>query len=62
MKALAGADRPMDVAEAHKAAEELLGYHVSRDSVNSCLSSGARAERFGFERVARGRYQLTRIR
>ena len=62
MKALAGADRPMDVGEAHKAAEEVLGYPVSRDSVNSCLSSGARAARFGLERVARGRYQLTRFR
>ena len=31
---------------------------VSRDSVNSCLSTGARAARWGLERVARGRYQL----
>src|SRR5271166_2153208 len=58
MKALAGADRPMDVGEAHRAVEALLGYPVSRDSVNSCLSTGARAARWGLERVARGRYQL----
>jgi hypothetical protein len=41
IKALVDADRPMDVGEAHRAVEELLGYPVSRDSVNSCLSTGA---------------------
>jgi hypothetical protein len=54
------ADRPMDVGEAHRAVEELLGYAVSRDSVSSCLSTGARSARLRFERVARGRYQLMR--
>ena len=43
------------------AVEALLARSVSRDSVSSCLSTGARAGRFGFERVARGRYQLARL-
>jgi hypothetical protein len=60
IKALVEADRPMDVGEAHAAVEELLGCPVSRDSVGSCLSTGARAARLGFERVVRGRYQLAR--
>lgn len=60
IKALVEADRPMDVGEAHTAVEELLGHPVSRDSVSSCLSTGARAARLLFERVARGRYQLAR--
>ncbi len=33
IEALAEADRPMDVGEAHTAVEGLLGYPVSRDSV-----------------------------
>jgi hypothetical protein len=58
MTALAEADRPMDVGEAHRAVEGLLGYPVSRDSVSSCLSTGTRAERSRCERVGRGRYQI----
>src|SRR5271165_865543 len=38
IKALAEADRPMSVGEAHAAVEELLGHPVSRDSLCSCLS------------------------
>src|ERR1035441_7420918 len=60
IKALVEAGRPMDVGEAQTAVEQLLGYPVSRDSVGSCLSTGARAARLGFERVARGRYRLPR--
>jgi hypothetical protein len=62
IEALVPADRPMNVGEAHTAVEELLGRSVSRDSINSCLSIGARAARLRFERVTRGRYQLARSR
>jgi len=58
IKALLEADRPMDVGAAHAAVGELLGYPVSRDSVNSCLSTGARRPVPLFQRVARGRYRL----
>lgn len=58
IKALAEADRPVDVGEAHATVEGLLGHPVSRDSVCSCLSIGARGERPRFERVGRGRYQI----
>jgi hypothetical protein len=40
-KVLVEADRPTDVREAHAAVEDLLGHPVSRDSVSSCLSTGA---------------------
>jgi hypothetical protein len=62
IRALVEADRAMDVGEAHLAVEALLGRSVSRDSVSSCLSTGARAVRLLFERVARGRYQLAQSR
>jgi hypothetical protein len=58
--ALAVSDGPMGVCEAQAAVEALLGHCVSRDSVNSCLSTGARGVRPRFERVAPGRYQLAR--
>jgi hypothetical protein len=35
----------MDVGEAHAAVEALLGHSVSRDSINSFLSTGARVNR-----------------
>ncbi len=54
------ADRPMDVGEAHTTVEGLLGYPVSRDSVNSRLSTGARGARPNFQRVGPGRYGLNR--
>ncbi len=60
IEALAQAGRPMDVGEAHTTVEGLLGYPVSRDSVNSCLSTGARGARPNFERVGPGRYRLKR--
>ena len=60
IKALAVAGRPMGVCEAQTAVEALLGHGVSRDSVNSCLSTGARGARPRFRRVASGRYRLMR--
>ena len=60
IEVLAQADRPMDVGEAHTTVEGLLGYPVSRDSVNSCLSTGARGARPNFQRVGPGRYRLKR--
>jgi hypothetical protein len=62
IEALVEADRPMGVREARTAVERLLGHPVSRDSVSSCLSTGARAARLRFERVAPGRYELARSR
>jgi hypothetical protein len=58
MKALAASDGSMGVREARAGVETLLGRSVSRDSVNSCLSTGARGVRPGFERVSSGRYRL----
>lgn len=58
IKALRAAGRPMAVGEAQVAVEALLGHSVSRDSVNSCLSTGARGVRPSFQRVGPGRYQL----
>jgi hypothetical protein len=60
IKALAVAGRPMGVCEAQTAVEALLGHGVSRDSVNSCLSTGARGARPRLQRVAPGRYRLKR--
>ncbi len=60
IRVLGEADRPMDVGDAHIGVEGLLGYPVSRDSVNSCLSSGARGARPNFQRVGPGRYRLIR--
>jgi hypothetical protein len=60
IKALAVAGRPMGVCEAQAAVEALLGHGVSRDSVNSCLSTGACRVQPFFWRVAPGRYRLIR--
>jgi hypothetical protein len=62
IRALADAVRVIDVGGAHMAVEALLARSASRDSVSRCLSTGARAGRFDFERVARGGYQLARSR
>jgi hypothetical protein len=56
---MAVTDRPMLVAEVQAAVEDHLGRAVSRDSINACLSVGARQCRH-FERVASGRYRLPR--
>ena len=62
IEVLSRADRPMDVGEVHTTVEGLLGYPVSRDSVNSCLSTGARGPRpnssSGSGRVATGSIAL----
>lgn len=60
MGALAAADRVLTVAEVQVAVEERLGMPVSKDSVRSCLSSGARSPHPIFERAAPGCYRLTR--
>ncbi len=60
IEALAVAGRPMGVCEAQTAVEALLGHGVSRDSVNSCLSTGACGVQPCFRRVAPGRYLLIR--
>jgi hypothetical protein len=60
MGALAAADRVLTVAEVQVAVEERLGMPVSKDSVRSCLSSGARSPHPRFERTAPGCYRLTR--
>jgi len=60
IEVFAQADCPMDVGEAHTTVEGLLGYPVSRDSVNSCLSTGASGARPNFQRVGQGRYRLNR--
>ncbi len=50
--------RPMAVGEVHIAVECCLGHPVSPESVNSCLSTGARGSAPRFRRVARGRYMI----
>jgi hypothetical protein len=51
-------ERPMAVAEVHAAVECCLGHGVSPESVNSCLSTGARGPAPRFRRVACGRYMI----
>ena len=46
----------MRVQDIHAAVERLLGMRVSKDSVNSCLSTGSRGKDARFERVGRGCY------
>jgi hypothetical protein len=60
IKAFVAAGSPMGVSEAQVAVEALLGRPVSRDSVNSCLSTGARGGEPRFRRITRGRYELAR--
>jgi hypothetical protein len=60
IRALEVRGRPMGVCEAQMAVEALLGHGVSRDSVNSCLSIGARGVQPRFRRVAPGCYRLAR--
>jgi hypothetical protein len=57
---LTATGQPMRVAEVQAAVEELLNQTVSKDSVNWCLSTGARGAEPRFERVARGCYRLLR--
>jgi len=60
IKALALAARPLGVSEAQTSVEAALGHPVSKDSVNSCLSTGVRGAQPRFQRVAPGRYQFVR--
>lgn len=48
----------MKVGEVHAHVEDRLKTSVSRDSVNSCLSVGARGTDARFERVRRGLYRI----
>jgi hypothetical protein len=58
IQALAAAPEPMRVSDVRTAVERLLRMPVSRHSVNSCLSKGARGSQARFERVGVGRYRL----
>lgn len=58
IQVLGAADAPMSVGDVHTAVERHFSMQVSKDSVNSCLSTGARGEEARFERVSRGRYRL----
>jgi hypothetical protein len=60
IRVLAGADRALSVADLQGGVEERLERPVSKDSVRSCLSSGARGADPSFERTAPGCYRLTR--
>ena len=57
---LAAADRALTVADVQGGVEERLGRPVSKDSLRSCLSTGARGADASFERMAPARYRLTR--
>jgi hypothetical protein len=59
VKVLAAADCPMHLPEVRTAVDALLGRSVSKDSINCCLSTGARGKEPRFERVAPGCYRLT---
>ena len=58
IRVLAAAGDALSVADVHSAVEERLGRRVSKDSVNSCLSTGARGAKPRFERMAPGCYRL----
>jgi hypothetical protein len=60
IKVLATANRSWRLAEVHAAVEGLIGQPVSKDSINSCLSTGSLGSQRQFERVARGCYRLMR--
>jgi hypothetical protein len=55
---LAEAAEPLHAAKVHLAVERELKKSVSRDSVNSCLSTGAANPDGQFKRLGRGVYQL----
>jgi hypothetical protein len=60
VRVLADEDRPMRSMHVRAAVESLLGRSVSKDSVDSCLSTGARGKEPRFERVSYGCYRLIR--
>ena len=59
VRVLADAGRPMRSTHVRAAVESLLGYSVSKDSVDSCLSKGVRGKEPRFERVSYGCYRLS---
>jgi hypothetical protein len=58
IQVLRAAEAPMRATDVHATVERLLSSPVSKDSVNSCLSIGARGEEAQFERVGYGLYRL----
>jgi hypothetical protein len=58
-RVLAVAGHALSVADVQGVVEERLGQPVSKDSVNSCLSTGARGAKPRFERMAPGCYRLS---
>ena len=55
---LTAASEPMRVKDVHAAVEQVLAAAISKDSVNSCLSTGARGNAPRFERTQEGWYRL----
>lgn len=58
VRVLADEGGPMHRRKVHAAVERLLGLPVSKDSVDWCLSNGARTKEQRFERVSPGCYRL----
>jgi hypothetical protein len=59
-RVLTAADGQMRGTDIHAAVERLLGYPVSKNSVDWCLAANARGTAPRFERVAYGCYRLSR--
>lgn len=60
VRVLIAGGEPMRATHVHAAVEKLLGHSVSKDSVDSCLSKGARGKEPRFERVSYGCYRPIR--
>jgi hypothetical protein len=58
VRVLADEGEPMRSTHVRAAVEAMLGHSVSKDSVDSCLSQGARGKEPRFERVSYGIYRL----
>lgn len=58
VEVLRTAAEPMRVGEVHAAVEGALGGPVSLDTVNSCLSTGARGAQPRFQRTRMGWYRM----
>ena len=58
VKVLAAVNEPMRAADIYPAVGSLLGRRVPKDSIYSCLSTGARGKKPRFERAAPGCYRL----
>lgn len=58
IKVLAAAQEPMQVRDIHAAVQHLLSRRVSKDSVNSCLSTRSKGKSPLFKRLAQGQYAL----